>query len=82
MQKGAIRTITGSKNRDSRRDLFKHLKILPFYSQYIFSLLIFVIENNGHKNRHIKTKQNKNVSLKLLFLARLSFYVRNVLNGI
>jgi hypothetical protein len=23
-----------SKNRDSRRDLLKNLKILPFYSQY------------------------------------------------
>jgi hypothetical protein len=37
MQKRAIRTITGSKNWDSCRDLFKNLKILPLHSQYIVS---------------------------------------------
>jgi hypothetical protein len=50
MQKRAIRIITGSKNRDPCRDLFKNLKILPFYSQYIFSLLIFVTENKSMYN--------------------------------
>jgi hypothetical protein len=50
MQKRAIRTIAGSKNRDLCRDLLKNLKILPFYSQYIFSLLIFVIENKSMYN--------------------------------
>jgi hypothetical protein len=39
------RIITNSRNRDSCRDLFKKLNILPFYYQYIFSLLIFVIDN-------------------------------------
>jgi biopolymer transport protein ExbD len=39
------RIMTLSRNRDSCRDLFKKLNILPFYSQYIFSLLIFVIDN-------------------------------------
>jgi hypothetical protein len=32
-------------NNVSCRELFKKLKILPFYSQYIFSLLIFVVKN-------------------------------------
>jgi hypothetical protein len=45
LQKRAIRIITHSRNRDSCRELFKKLDILPFYSQYIFSLLIFVIDN-------------------------------------
>jgi hypothetical protein len=31
--------------RDFCRDLFKSLKILPFQSQYIFSLLCFVVKN-------------------------------------
>jgi hypothetical protein len=37
--------ITNSENRDSYRHLFMKLDILPFYSRYLFSLLIFVIDN-------------------------------------
>ena len=44
-QKRIIRIITNSTNRDSCRDLFKKLGILPLQSQYIFSLLIFVVKN-------------------------------------
>jgi hypothetical protein len=40
-----MRIITNSRNRNSYRELFKELNILPFYSQYLFSLLIFVIDN-------------------------------------
>jgi hypothetical protein len=32
-------------NNVSCRELFKKLNILPFYSQYIFSLLLFVVNN-------------------------------------
>jgi hypothetical protein len=45
LQKRVVRIITNSRNRDSCRELFRELEILPFYSQYIFSLLIFVIDN-------------------------------------
>jgi len=34
-----------SGNKDSGRDLFKKLYILPLQSQYIFSLLMFVVKN-------------------------------------
>jgi len=34
-----------ARNRDSCRQLFKDLKILPFKSKYIFSLLLFVTKN-------------------------------------
>jgi hypothetical protein len=37
--------MTRSRYRDSCRQLFKKLGILPFYSQYIFSLLLFVVRN-------------------------------------
>jgi len=37
--------IMNARNRDSCRQLFKNLKILPLKSQYIFSLLLFVAEN-------------------------------------
>jgi hypothetical protein len=50
MQKRAIRIITGSKNRDSCRDLFHNLKISQFHSQYILSLLLVVVDNNSIYN--------------------------------
>jgi len=45
IQKRVIRITTNSRARDSCRILFKKLEILPLYSQYIFSLLIFVTKN-------------------------------------
>ena len=40
-----IRIVTNSPRRVSCRELFKKLKIRPLPSQYIFSLLLFVIKN-------------------------------------
>jgi hypothetical protein len=34
-----------AENRDSCRQLFKNLKILPLKSQYIFPLLLFIAKN-------------------------------------
>jgi hypothetical protein len=45
IQKNIIRIITNSRNRDVCRKLFKKLKILPLYSQYIFSLLLYITNN-------------------------------------
>ena len=44
LQKKAVRIITGSRPRDSCRELFKHLRILPLQSQYILSLLLFIVD--------------------------------------
>ena len=44
-KKNVIRIITNSRMRDSCRELLKKLEILPLYSQYIFSISIFVIKN-------------------------------------
>jgi hypothetical protein len=54
IQKRVIRIITNSRTRDSCRELFKKLKILPVYSQYIFLLSIFVI-----KNKHLFYTNNQ-----------------------
>jgi hypothetical protein len=80
MQKRAIRIIAGSKNRDSCRDLFKNLKILPFYSQYIFSLLISVIENKSMYNLNsdmynVNTRQKFNFHQ---YPTNLSLYQKGV----
>ena len=47
IQKRIIRIISNSGSRDSCHPLFKHLQILPLPSQYIFSLLVFVIMNRN-----------------------------------
>jgi hypothetical protein len=44
-KKRIVRVIVKVGNRDSCRPLFKALNILPFYSQYIFSIPTFVVKN-------------------------------------
>jgi hypothetical protein len=61
LQKRAIRIITKSRSRDSCREFFKNLDILPFYSQYIFSsgargsvvvkALCYKLEGRGFETR-------------------------------
>jgi hypothetical protein len=65
IQKSVIRIITNSRTRDSCQELFKKLEILPLYSQYIFSLLMFVIKNKHlfstncqFHNIHTRSKTN------------------------
>ena len=45
IQKKIIRIIMNSSKNASCRQLFKELNTLPIQSQYIFSILLFVIEN-------------------------------------
>ena len=48
MQKRIIRIMMGIRNRDSCREHFKRLEILPIQSQYLLSLLLFVADNEEH----------------------------------
>ena len=45
MQKRIVIIMMGYRNRVSCRSLFKRLEILPFMSQYILSLMLFVKTN-------------------------------------
>jgi hypothetical protein len=45
IQKRMIRLITNLGVKESCRCVFKELGILPFYSQYLYSLLMFVAKN-------------------------------------
>jgi hypothetical protein len=47
MQKRIIRIMIGCKSRVSCRNLFRRLEILPFVSQYILSLMPFVVKNKN-----------------------------------
>jgi hypothetical protein len=44
-QKRIVRIIRNSDNKDSCQNLFKKLCILPHQSQYILTLLMFVVKN-------------------------------------
>jgi hypothetical protein len=48
MQKRVIRIIMGYGCRESCTELFEELKILTLSSQYIFSLLLFVVNNRDY----------------------------------
>jgi hypothetical protein len=63
IQKTIIRIITGCR-KDSCRNLFKKLKILPLQSQYILSILLFVGSNKNQFKiisdvHHISTRRKK-----------------------
>jgi len=66
IQKTVIRIITNSRMRDSCTELFKKLELLPLYSQYIFSISIFVI-----KNKHLFYTNNQIHSIHTRFKTNL-----------
>ena len=45
MQKRIVRIMMGYRNRVSWRSLFKRLEILPFTSQFLLLLMLFVVKN-------------------------------------
>ena len=65
LQKKIIRIMTGSRSTDSCRKLFINLEILLLPSQYILSLLLFMIRNKNQflvnsEIHHIDTRQHAN----------------------
>jgi hypothetical protein len=66
IQKRIIRIMAKSGRRDSCRQLFKRLEILPLKSQYILSTLLFVVKNNdlfttNQEIHNINTRCNANL---------------------
>jgi hypothetical protein len=66
IQKRIIRIMTKSGSRDSCRHLFKRLEILPLQSQYILSVLLFVVKNKvlytiNQEIHSINTRSNINL---------------------
>jgi hypothetical protein len=67
-KKKVIRIMEGCGNRVSCRNLFKKLQILLLESQYLLSLLIFVVQNKNLyltniDNHNIDTRQRNNLYL-------------------
>jgi hypothetical protein len=70
----------GRRRRDSCRNLFKELEILPLASQYILSLIIFITKNGNkliaNSEIHgINTRQQNNLYQPL---ANLSKYQKGI----
>ena len=70
IQKRIIRIMTNSNRRDTCRPLFNQLRILPLPSQYIYSLLLFVVTNKklvllNSQIYDINTRYNNNLPLSL-----------------
>jgi len=83
-QKRIVRIIMKAKARDSCHAMFSKLGILTFYSQYIFSILMFVVKYNDiftfnselHKiNTHHKLDLHV-PSVNLTFLIHVFIYVK------
>jgi len=75
MQKKAIRIITGARNRDSCKEYFKKLNMLPLQSQYLLSLSLFVAENSDYFSFNTKNKCNLHLpSSKLAVFQKGPYY--------
>jgi hypothetical protein len=70
--------MVGVRNKDSCREYFKRLKILPLQSQYLLSLLLFVAENIDlfGLNSEIHGFNSKNKSNLHLPPSKLTVYQR------
>jgi hypothetical protein len=64
LQKRIIRIVTNKKPRDSCTDVFKSMRINTLYSQYIYSLILFVVNNKyifaTNDEIHTHNTRNKN----------------------
>jgi hypothetical protein len=65
-RKNAVCLITGFGNRFSCRNIFRQLGILPLKSQYIYSVLLFVLKNRklfttNYDTHNLQTRQSNNL---------------------
>ena len=77
LQKTIIRIITSTKSRDSYREVFKNMEIMTLHSQYIYSLLLYTVNNkylfNTNNERHkYRTRYNNNLHLPIANLAKFN----------
>jgi hypothetical protein len=75
VQKRIIRNIMNVNPKISCRGLFRRLNILPFYSQYMFSLLLLVVKNIhqfviNNEIYIINTRQGTNLHLPSVKLTK------------
>jgi hypothetical protein len=72
LQKRASRIILKYGSRESCRYLFEKLEIITFYSQLIYSLILFTINNNYLFNSINEILKYKTRSLNNFYLSSIS----------
>jgi len=79
LQKKIIRIITNTRPRDSRREVFKSTEImtLTLYSQYIYSLVLYTINNKhlfdtNNEIHNFKTRNNNNLHHRIANLSKFN----------
>ena len=76
LQKCIIRIIFGCKSSDSSRQLFRKIQILPLPTQYILTLLLFVVKKNKNQYKanlevhSINTRQHSDLHQPLPSLVK------------
>jgi len=75
IQKRLMKIITSSRTRESYRELFKKLEILPLYSQYIYWISIYVT-----KYKHVFYTNNQIHSIHTIFKTNLHPPTANLTN--
>jgi hypothetical protein len=80
LQKRVVHLMTEYRYRQSCRDLFKQLGILPLKSQYIYSVLLFVSKNwklftTNYKEHNLQTRHRNDLHL---LISTLTLYQKGV----
>ena len=85
LQKRIVRIISNIGPRDSCRQAFKKLKIMTLHSQYIFSLILFTIDNKHlftHNNELYRYSTRNSATLHLPAVKLSKFYKGPFISGI
>jgi hypothetical protein len=77
LQKNIIRIIMNTRPRDSCREIFKNMEIMTLYSQYIYSLILYTVNNkhlfNTNNGIHTyRTRYNNNLHFPLVNLSKFN----------
>ena len=68
-----IRIITNTKSGDSCREVFKNMEIMTLYSQYIYSLILYTVNN-----KHLFNTNNEIHKYKIRYKNNLHFPIANL----
>jgi len=77
LQKKIIRIITNTRPRDSCREVLKSMEIMTLYSQYIYSLVLYTVNNKqifdaNNKVHKYKTTNNNNLHCPIANLSKFN----------
>ena len=75
IQTKVLRIMNKAKKMDSCREMFKSIKLLPLYSQYTFSLLMYVVNSKHLFTRNLEVHNRDTRSAKNFHLPITNFTI-------